>query len=316
MKTIARLVCSLIAAATLLLVPGAGREDVKAFEQTRQGILLLAHGGNPQWNDNVRALASRVDKDQPVEVAFGMATRANIQTAVDALAARGVTEIVAVPLFVSSHSSVVTSTQYLLGVRAEAPPELAAFAKMSHGSAHGAAAGTTSRHGHAPDPAEATRPVKSPVPVRMSGAFDSHPIVAAILADRARAISIEPAREAVILVAHGPVSDAENQQWLNNLGVLAGGVRTSAAYASIDWMTVRDDAPAAIRDAATAELRALVAKRAQAGARVLIVPVLLSFGGIEQGIRKRLDGLDYVMTTQAIMPDERLVDWIKAQLAR
>ena len=64
-----------------------------------------------------------------------MATRANIQTAVNALTARGVTEIVAVPLFVSSHSSVVTSTQYLLGLRAEAPAELAAFAKMSHGSA-------------------------------------------------------------------------------------------------------------------------------------------------------------------------------------
>ena len=72
-------------------------------------------------------------------------------------------------------------------------------------------------------------------------------------------------------------------------------------------MTVRDDAPAAIRDAATTELRALVAKRAQAGDRVLVVPVLLSFGGIEQGIRKRLDGLDYTMAPQAIMPDERLV---------
>ena len=48
---------------------------------------------------------------------------------------------------------------------------------------------------------------------------------------------------------------------------------------------------------------------------MLVVPVLLSFGGIEQGIRKSLDGLDYVMATQAIMPDDRLVDWIKAQLA-
>jgi hypothetical protein len=48
--------------------------------------------------------------------------------------------------------------------------------------------------------------------------------------------------------------------------------------------------------------------------RVLIVPVVLSFGGIEQGIRKRLDGLEYVMATQAIMPDDRLVEWVKAQL--
>jgi hypothetical protein len=81
-------------------------------------------------------------------------------------------------------------------------------------------------------------------------------------------------------------------------------------------MTVRDDARVAIREAATAELRALVEKRHRDGDRVLIIPVLLSFGGIEQGIRKRLDGLDYVMAPQAIMPDDRMVDWIAAQLAK
>ena len=48
------------------------------------------------------------------------------------------TEIVAVPLFVSSHSSVITSTEYLLGLRAEAPADLAIFAKMTH-AGHGAA---------------------------------------------------------------------------------------------------------------------------------------------------------------------------------
>jgi sirohydrochlorin ferrochelatase len=54
------------------------------------GFLLLAHGGSQQWNDNVRALAARVNRDVPVEVAFGMATRANIQAAADALVKRGV----------------------------------------------------------------------------------------------------------------------------------------------------------------------------------------------------------------------------------
>ena len=110
-----------------------------------------------------------------------MATRANIQTAVNALTARGVTEIVAVPLFVSSHSSVVTSTQYLLGLRAEAPPDLAKFAKMSHGSA----AGATGHDHHAADPATYTAGEEL-VPIRMSSALDGHPIVAAILADAPR----------------------------------------------------------------------------------------------------------------------------------
>ena len=40
--------------------------------------------------------------------------------------------------------------------------------------------------------------------------------------------------------------------------------------------------------------------------------MLLSFGGIEQGIRKRL----VAMARQAIMPDDRLVDWIAAQIAK
>lgn len=110
----ANAVCLLVACSTLLPGPGApARREHQA--PARPGVLLLAHGGNPPWNENVRALAARVDRDRPTEVAFGMATRANIQTAVNALTARGVSEIVAVPLFVSSPSSVVTSTQDPLG---------------------------------------------------------------------------------------------------------------------------------------------------------------------------------------------------------
>jgi sirohydrochlorin cobaltochelatase len=286
---------------------------VRAAErQPPPGILLLAHGGSETWNENVRALARRLDaQQQPVEVAFGMATRANIKRAIDALTARGAARIVAVPLFVSSHSSVVTSTEYLLGVRQDMPPDLVKFAKMSHG-ANGAHAGG---HDHGPGSGneDGTLPIKSPVPIRMTGALDSHPIVAQILTDRARAISTDPAREAVILVAHGPVRDDENAKWLENMQALARGIGRTTPFASIDCLTVRDDAPAAIRDAATAELRALVVKRRESGSRVLVVPVLLSFGGIEQGLRKRLDGLDYTMASQAIVPDDRVVEWIRLQ---
>ena len=96
------------------------------------GILLLAHGGSAEWNAHVTTLAGQVNQTKPTEVAFGMATRASLQAAVDRLRARGVTDIVAVPLFVSSWSSVITSTEYLLGQRAVAPPELDIYAKMSH----------------------------------------------------------------------------------------------------------------------------------------------------------------------------------------
>ena len=277
------------------------------------GVLLLAHGGKPEWNDRVLDVAKRVNDSRPTEVAFGMATRANIQAAIDRLTARGVKEIIAVPLFVSSHSSVITSTEYLLGLRRDAPKELATFAKMNH-AAHGAAAAEHDAHaGHAPaaDPAS---PVTTTLPIRMTAALNRHPLIGAIVADRAKSISVTPQREAVIIVAHGPVPDDDNRRWLADMAVLAEQTKASAPYASVEYMTVRDDAGPAMRDAATTELRDMVSAQIALGRKVLIVPHLMSFGGIEQGVRKRLDGLDYTMTTQALMPDGRIVQWVLASL--
>jgi sirohydrochlorin ferrochelatase len=284
---------------------------IAAFAQSpgKSGVLLLAHGGSAQWNDRVADVVKAVDQSMPAEVAFGMASRASIQAAVDKLAARGVTEIVAVPLFVSSHSSVITSTEFLLGLRKEAPKDLAIFAKMNHAS-HGAPAPDHSAHGApAADPAS---PVTTTLKIRMTAALNRHPLIGAIVADRAKSISRAPETEAVILVAHGPVPDDDNRRWLDDMGALAEQIRASAPYASVDYLTVRDDAGPAMREAATKELREKVQAQVALGRRVLIVPHLMSFGGIEQGVRKRLEGLEYTMTGQALMPDDRIVQWVMA----
>ena len=277
---------------------------VAAQVPSKTGVLLLAHGGQAQWNQSVSDVAKRVDARLPTEVAFGMATRANIKGAMDRLVARGVTSIVAVPLFISSHSSVITSTEFLLGLRREAPADLARFAKMSHGG-HGGAANEHAHH--AEDPAS---PIASSVPVKMTSAFNRHPLVGAMLADRARSISTAPASEAVILVAHGPVLEDDNARWLDDMRVLAEQVRGAAPFASVEYMTVRDDAGPAIREAATRELRQKVEAQRALGRRVLVVPHLMSFGGIEKGLLKRLEGLEYTITTQALMPDDRIVEWV------
>src|SRR5688500_15323740 len=154
----------------LCVLVAAGLPSLAAAQTATTGVLVLAHGGQPQWNERVLDVVRRVDAHQPAEVAFGMATRANIQSAIDKLTARGVTDIVAVPLFVSSHSSVITSTEYLLGLRDVAPKDLAIFAKMNHAS-HGApAAEDHSAHGMpAADPAS---PVKTTAKIRMTPAFN------------------------------------------------------------------------------------------------------------------------------------------------
>ena len=174
------------------------KRDAKTSRE-KSGVLLLAHGGKQNWDDEVIKLAAVVNQTTPVEVAFGMASKRSIQQAVDKLADRGVSEIIAVPLFVSSHSSVITSTEYLLGLRKPAPPELAIFAKMAHG--HGA----HNSHQEAEKSFDPATPVKSRIPIRMLTALNGHPLVADILLSRALSISQGAEKEVVIVVAHHDV---------------------------------------------------------------------------------------------------------------
>ena len=270
-----------------------------------QGILLLAHGGRDDWNQKVLDLASQVDSTRPVEVAFGMANKRTIQEALRRLEERDVTEVVAVPLFVSSHSSVFRATEYLLGSREEAPPQLEAFARMGARRSSGSSGS---------DPGFAwTTPVETAIPISLTMALDGHALVAEILLSRAAEVSQTPEEEVVVLVAHGPSSGEDNAVWLENMSTLVEQMRPRTRFSRIEHLTVRDDASDPVRDQATAELRAVVEAVVEEGKTVLIVPLLLSYGGIEVGIRRRLEGLPYRMARQALLPDERLSEWVLIQ---
>ena len=229
---------------SLLLAPGIGEA---------QGILLLAHGGRDDWNQKVLELAAQVDSTRPVEVAFGMANKRTIQDALHRLEQRDVTEVVAVPLFVSSHSSVFRATEYLLGSREDAPPQLEAFSRMGARMAARSGGGTSS------DPAfEWTTPVETAMPISVTMALDDHALVAEILLSRAADVSRTPEDEVVVLVAHGPSSAEDNVLWLANMSTLVERMRPRTRFSRFEHLTVRDDASAPIRDEATAELRAVV----------------------------------------------------------
>jgi hypothetical protein len=183
---------------------------------------------------------------------------------------------------------------------------------MNHAShaASGTTGSASARQEDHSTPADGTTPIRSVVPVRMTPALNDHPIVADILASRARAISRNPANEAIVIVAHGPNEEADNRRWLADMATIAERIRSTETFASIDYLTLRDDAPKPVRDQATAELRALVSNHSQAGRRVLVVPLLISFGGIERGLRERLEGLPYTIADAALMPDPRLAAWV------
>ena len=311
MKKIASLLVMLACIAGFQSATAQNATATAGQSHARVGILLLAHGGSAQgWNEEVRHVADHVDLDVPTEIAFGMATRSSMQAAVNRLVARKVTEIVAVPLFVSSHSSVIDSIAYLLNARSQQPEDLKMFAEMDNGSGGMAMDhGSMSEHSMSMS-TDATKPLSSPVPIRMAPALDHHPIVAEILRDRAASVTQDATHEVVVLVAHGPVPDDENKLWLADMSILADEVKKQSHYAGIECLTLRDDADKPVRDEATQQLRKKVEQISKEGNTALIVPLLLSYGGIESGLRERLNGLHYKMASQGLLPDKRIVDWV------
>lgn len=266
----------------LLLIAGAPGADA-----AQTGVLVLAHGGSEHWNRVVEQTVEQADLAYPTRVAFGMGMTAQevaeLQRAVDDLQQQGVERIIAVPLFVSSTSEVIEQLRYLLGLQTHGPWEAAA------------------------------RPVTLHVPVVLTDALDDDPVVAEILLERARAMSRAPEEETVVLVAHGPTSPEDNARWLEVMARVAGRMQREGGFHAVIPVTMQDDAPPPVREAAIQKMREVV-EQASRERRTLVVPLLIASGGIETKIPECLQGLQYVYGGAALLPHPKLAAWIARQV--
>ena len=73
--------------------------------------------------------------------------------------------------------------------------------------------------------------------------------MASVLVDRARTLSREPQREDVLILAHGPGDDAENERWLAHLEERAEAVRRALPFRTVRVETLREDWPEKRKDA-------------------------------------------------------------------
>jgi len=251
-------------------------------EAPRVGVLVIAHGGTNQWDGTVRKTVKQARLKHPTEVALGMGMHdqevRTLQQAVDRLQRKGVRRIVVVPLFVSSHSEVFRQFEYLFGLRDQAEwPQV--------------------------------KPLRLEVPIVMGRALDDHQLVGEVLLDRAKHVSRSPADEVVVLLAHGPTGDQDNAEWIQRMERLGAYVKAQGGFRDVLTMTFRDDAAKGVRDEAIRRLRQAIQERA-ATARVLVVPILLARGGVEEKVPKMLAGLSYEYSGQTLLPDPRLAEWI------
>jgi sirohydrochlorin cobaltochelatase len=282
-----------IAAAALLL---AALASPAAAQAGRVGTLILAHGGDRGWNDQVRAVAAQVRTGGPVQVSFLMGPEApqhRFQDAARALADSGATRIVVVPLLVSSHSGHYEQIRWLAG-------ETEALEEMMQHHLHMAGIERAAVN----------------VPIRVARAIDDSPDVARVLAERALAMEPRPAGRALYLMGHGPNDDEAYAQWMRNLAPVADSVRVATGFANVGVGLVRDDAPAEVRAAAVARVRAEIQRQHEAtGQPVVVVPVLISRGNVsEVKFRRDLEGLPVVYSGEPLLPHPGLARWIEARV--
>ncbi|MFQ5957423.1 MAG: sirohydrochlorin chelatase [Candidatus Brocadiales bacterium] len=249
--------------------------------QGEKGILVLAHGSKiALWNEQVRDAVRPLEERYNIDIAFGMASQKSIQEAVTRLEERDARLIVAVPLFISSHSPIIYNTKHLLGL----------------------------------DPILPQRYIKGDVDFVMTGALDTSPLVSEIILDRARELSEEPSGEVVVLVGHGPNEPEFNRLWLRDMKQVGSFVKETGGFKDVLVATVRDDAPREVQEEATRALREMV-EEAGLDSRVLVLPYVLASGGIEEGIKERLEGLD-IRFGRPLLPHPNITRWIEGQAAR
>ena len=308
MRTITKSLLSAI----LLVAP-----ILASAQKSKTGILVLAHGGSETWNAMIQDAVNPIKDKYAVEISFGMADPKTLEAGIRKLESQKVERIVVVPLFISSHSFIIRQTEYFLGKRSELADPLIL---MDHvGGSLGHAGGSSGHAMHDMDSENGKKPmipkqISSNTEIKITSALDDHNVVARILSKRIQELSKNPINETVIIVGHGPNPEADNRNWVSNMESLANKIgelnkKEGREFKNLFALTVRDDASPEIYEMAKENLRSTVRQSSQ-NSKVIIVPLLLSQGGIEKGIVKRLEGLDYIWNGKTLLPDPLITDFI------
>lgn len=261
----------------------------------RFGLLVMAHGGPPDWEAAVRAALAPLAERRPLAIAFGMADPASLQAATADLEGRGVTHIGVLRLFLSGESWRERTAQ-IFGLAPGAAPRPPA-ADGSHG-------GHAHHHLMAP-PWRIER--TACVVIGEHGLLEDAPL-GRVLLDRVRAWSRDPDREAVLVLAHGPGDDARNERWLAAMRRHTAMLQEALAPAALHVDTLREDWPEKRRPV-EARLRAWVETQLAAGRRVLVQPLRVWGRGPYETVFAGL-AVDH---GDGLLPHPALDAWLEAE---
>jgi sirohydrochlorin ferrochelatase len=244
------------------------------------GVLVISHGSrDAQWVKLVREAVRDVDTsgfhiDVPIECAFlELVDGYLIQDGIDRLEQAGVTDMIVVPLFVSSGSTHIDEISWALGVKAQSilPTDLQKFRVEAN--------------------------------VHLCEAIDDDPEIAQLLVDKLGPLSTDPHSEVVLIVGHGSKEPNFHEQWQKGLSSLADQVQSLGGYAAVDTVMLLPN-QAAERIQSWQELKPEWS--------VLIAPLFLSEGYFtNKVIPERFAGYSYRYAGATLLPSPHISRWME-----
>lgn len=245
------------------------------------GVLVISHGSrSADWVRLVdEAVAGvRVPAGMPVFSSFLEIVEGRlIQDGIDALEAEGVTDLIVVPLFVSSGSTHIDEISYALGVKAE------------------------------PSLETDLTPFRRIAAVHMASPIDDHPLIADLVWEKVRELSQRPEREVLLLIGHGSIEKGFHLRWRRMLERLASRVRAIGGFAEAD-------AAMLLPDQTASKLRMWRERRPECD--VVVAPLFLSEGYFTSTVVPARLGEDSRVkyNGRALLPSPLISRWMEEQL--
>lgn len=244
----------------------------------KPGVLIISHGSRDEaWVSIVDEAVSHLTlgADMPVAVSFLELVEGRlIQNGIDELEQAGVTDIIVIPLFVSSGSTHVDEIEYALGAKPEPESEtdLECFAVKAR--------------------------------IHYGYPVDDDPDIAVMVWDKLRGLSVNPGRETVLLVGHGSIHDGFRQRWEKGISSLAERVRKVSGLAAADYALLNPDSVRSRVEYWTEQGHEVLV------APLFLSEGYFT----KHVIPEKLKGLKYAYSGQTLLPHPLLPHWIERQV--
>ncbi|WP_199617528.1 sirohydrochlorin chelatase [Paenibacillus alkalitolerans] len=246
-----------------------------------QGVLVISHGSrNSEWvrlvDEAVDAVRRRISV--PIVSSFLEIVEGRlIQDGIGELEARGVTEMIVVPLFISSGSTHVEEISWALGAKPDCRVETD------------------------------LEPFRRRARVRFCAPIDDDPDIVDILYEKMLPLSVTPEQELVLVVGHGSAMEGFHLIWRGVLERIAGRLCEKGGFAAGDGaMLLPDQIPSKMDF-----WRSRHPERA-----VLVVPLFVSEGYFtEKVIPERFEGYDVRYNGRSLLPHPLLSRWMERRIA-